>query len=139
MVQEAVAPLPWKLREEVLGYAYFVESVVEERAAQLGFALEKPQRDRVVFISSLLHLRDVVAGQLALARMAAHGPAIDGSPDGPRVSGLQAGSQDIFPGSPYLRQLADLRGELDAQFRQADIPPNAHRLSDAIELVASTE
>jgi hypothetical protein len=137
LIRQAVTPLPRKLRDEVLDYAAFLEDVVADRAVQLGYVLSSSQQDRVVFIASALHLRDVVAGQLALARMAAAGPSVDMAPDAPSVSGLVAGSQDITPGSPYLRQLGDLRAELDRAFLAAGVPRNAHRLSDAIELVAA--
>jgi hypothetical protein len=135
-IRQAIEPLPRKLRDEVLDYAAFLDDVVGDRATQLGYKLTSSQRDQAVFVASALHLRDVVAGQLALAQIAAAGPPVEMAPDAPRVSGLLAGNQDITPGSPYLRQLSDLRGELDQAFREAGIPQNAHRLSDAIKLVA---
>jgi hypothetical protein len=137
-IRQAVEPLPRKLRDEVLDYAAFLSDVVADRATQLGYELSSGQQDQVVFIASAAHLRDVVAGQLALAQMAATGPSVEMAPGAPIVSGLLAGNQDITPGSPYLRELSDLRGELDRAFLQAGIPQNAHRLSDAIKLVAGS-
>lgn len=137
-LREVVEPLPPKLRDEILDYAAFVETIVGERAEAMGYSLERPEEEDVVLLSAVLHLRDVVAGQLALARMAASGPPdVQGSPGAPSVSGLQAGRADIAPGSAYIRQLNQLRRRIDRLFVEAGIPPSASRVSDAVQLVAA--
>src|SRR5207248_821913 len=127
-----------QLHDEVVDYAAFLEDVVADRARQLGYRLSSSHQDQAVFIAGAFHLRDLVAGQLALAQIAAAGPPVEMAQEAPGASGLLAGSQDITPGSPYLRQLSDLRLELDHVLLEAGIPQNAHRLSDAIRLVAGS-
>jgi hypothetical protein len=132
-LREAVEELPYSLRENVLDYASFVEDVAGERAAAMDLQLDREQRDRVVFLAGLLHLRDVVAGQLALVEAATRGGV------GRDVRGLRIGGEDLRPGSRYVQRMRQLRRELDELLLSAGVPRHAGRLSDVIELVAAEQ
>jgi hypothetical protein len=133
LLREPIEDLPYALRENVLDYASFVEAVAPDRAADMDLELDRDQRDRVVFFAGLLHLREVVAGQLALVEVAAQGHV------NRDVRGLRIGNEDLRPGSPYVRRMRQLRGELDDLLLSAGLSPSAGRLSDAIELVVIAE
>jgi hypothetical protein len=133
LLREAIEDLPYVLRENVLDYASFVEDVAPERAADMGLELDREQRDRVVFFAGLLHLRDVVAGQLALVETAARGHV------NRDVRGLRIGNEDLRPGASYVQGMRQLRRELDELLISAGVSRSAGRLSDAIELVAAAE
>ncbi len=117
-----------------MGYARFIEEVADDRAEDMGVRLERAQRDRVVFLAAVMHLRDIVGGQLALVQ--ATGRGFDGPVEGAQVKGLMVGRDDIHPRSKYAGDLRRLDTELTSLLTQAGVPPYASRLSDAIELVA---
>ena len=134
LLRKAIEPLPLRLRDDVMGYASFIEQVAGERAENMGLRLDKPQRDRVVFLASVMHLRDIVSGQLALVQATSR--EFDGVDGGGQVKGLEVGGDDIHPGSKYGRDLRRLNNELTSLLTGAGVPAYASRLSDAIELVA---
>lgn len=133
LLHQAIEDLPRALRENILGYTSFVEDVVAERAATMDIKLDPEQRDRVVFLAGLLHLRSVVAGQLALVEVTLRGDTDRG------VRGLRIAGEDLRPSSDYVHRMRQLRRELDELLLSAGFSQLTSRLSDAISLVASTE
>jgi hypothetical protein len=135
LLAEAITPLPYSLRDHVFGYATFVQEVVSSRAADMGFDLTHEQRDQVVFLSGVFYVRDLVAGQLALAE-AATGKG-QSAAAGAGVRGIRIGGDDLTRSSPYIKRLRTLRNDLNKLLSESNVPPTATRLSDAIELVAA--
>jgi hypothetical protein len=135
-LNEAIGPLPYSIRDDVLGYASFIEEVAPARAADLDIELTRKQRDQVVLLAGVLYVRDLVAGQLALAETAT-GSGTSAAAKG--VRGVRIAGDDLTRSSPYLRQLRRLRSRLDQLLRDAGVPPTATRLSDAIALVAASD
>ena len=62
MLRTAIEPLPYRVRDDVLSYATFVEEIAEERAARLDIRLTPEQRDQVVFLTGVMYVRDMVGG-----------------------------------------------------------------------------
>lgn len=133
LLRDAIEPLPYPVRDDVLSYATFVEEIAEDRAAQLDISLSPEQRDQVVFLSGVMYVRDMVGGQLALADAATgRGTSYAANLD---VRGLRIGSEDLVRGSPYIERLRHVRNQLNRLLTEAGVPSSAHRLSDAIQLV----
>lgn len=137
LLKDAVSPLPYRLRDDVLSYASFVEDVTPDRAAQMGFELNRAQLDKVVFIAGVIYLRELVSGQLALAEAATgRGPSYAANTS---VRGLRIGRDDVRRDGSYVARLRRIRSDINRLLSHAEIPSSAHRLSDAIALVAVAE
>lgn len=130
LLRDAVAPLPLRLREDVLSYAAFVEYVAPELAEDIGAELDDDGEDRVIFLAGVIHLRDLVAGQLALVRIATS------EQHGTPVRGVRVGSERIRSQSPYAIELRRVRDEIDALLTEAGVPPRLSKLSEIITFVA---
>lgn len=133
VLRTAVETLPSRIRDDVMSYAAFVEDVVPTMAAEINIELKADQRDRVVFLAGIMHLRDLVGAQLELADLATG----DELAANAGVRGVRVGGADIRPGGEYVRDLRSLRRELTQLLDRAGIPPLAHRLSDVIGYVAA--
>jgi hypothetical protein len=134
LLRSTIAPLPYRLRDDVLSYASFVEEVAPLRAADIDVTLSRDEHDQVVFLAGVLYVRDLIAGQLALAEAATGQGNYAASAD---VRGLLIGGEELKRGSPYIRRLRRLRQRLNRLLAEAGVPPTASRLTDAIHLVAA--
>src|SRR4051795_12135781 len=132
LLRNAVEPLPLRLREDVLSYATFVEYIAPELAEDIGAELDDDGEDTVIFLAGVIHLRDLVAGQLALVRIATS------EQDGTPVRGVRVGSERIRSQSPYATELRRVRDEIDALLTEASVPPRLSKLSEIITFVASS-
>jgi hypothetical protein len=137
LLRRSVDPLPYRLREDVMGYAAFVEEIAPARAADFHIELSPDQRDQVVFVAGILHLRDLVAGQLALAETATGQRGEHAASAG--VRGLRIGGEELTRGSGYIARLRTVRTRLNKLLADASIPTASSRLADAIRIVASAE
>ena len=120
-----------------MSYASFVEDVAPDRADDLDLRLTREQRDQVVFLAGIIYVRDLVAGQLALAEAATGRGKTFAANVG--VNGLRLGTAELRPNSGYVIRLRRLRAALNEQLTKTGVPPTANRLSDAIVLVAGFE
>jgi hypothetical protein len=137
LLRDAIEPLPRGIDEDVTRYAEFVEEVVYERAQEMDYTLTDVQQQRVVFLAGIFYLRDLVAGQHSLATMASEGPHVASDAGNTGVTGVAVGSEDVAPGSRYLRELARLQHDLNQRLRDAKVPAYVSSLSDTIRLLGS--
>lgn len=136
LLRDAVGPLPSALRDDVLSYASFVEEVAYDRGLDLGVELTRDQRDRVVFIAGVIHLREILGGQLAIVEAATgRNPEYTATEN---VRGLRVGRDELRRNSGYVRRLRTVRAEMNELLLSAGVSSSASRLADAINVVAAT-
>jgi hypothetical protein len=105
-LNEAVADLPWGLRESVLGYVDAVEAALSDILIDAGVELAPPEIRDFLFVVGLWRLWGIVSGQFETVNYALKTLERQG------VSSLRLGRTSLTRESTAYAEMRDLRDSL---------------------------